>query len=97
MGLSLKSDDHRWLEYAILVMLRAQPRAAFEVARSYAAIRHLLDWPDVDPRSIGRRMSELKARGYIVPSGIRAIRPDGRTAEVMEVAFGVVIEERRYR
>ena len=85
------------LKHAILVMLRAAPRCAFEVALAYKRVAPTIGWPDVQPYSVHRRMSELKKAQLIVDTGERRPTPDGRVAAVMAVAPGVTIPPKEYK
>lgn len=96
-ALQLDPESVTDLKHAILVMLRAEPRAAFEVAIAYGKVGPTIGWPDVQLYSVHRRMSELKKDQLIYDTGKRRLTPDGRTAAVMAVTPGVTIPPKEYK
>lgn len=56
--------------------------AAFEVTEEYFSDRQARGWPNVQPYSIARRMSELHNEKRIRDTGERVPTPYGRTAAV---------------
>lgn len=96
-ALQLDPDKVTDVKHAILVMLRAAPRCAFEVAIAYGRVGPVIGWPDIQPYSVHRRMSELKKAQLIYDTGERRPTPDGRTAAVMAVTPGVTIPPKEYK
>ncbi len=60
--------------------------AVFEVTESYFEDRAARGWPEIQPYSIARRMSELHNDKLIFDTGDRVPTPFGRTAVVWAVA-----------
>jgi hypothetical protein len=96
-AMHLEPGDVSELKRSILLMLRAEPRAAFQIASAYTAVAPILGWPKVDPYSIHRRMSELKKDELIYDTGERRMSPRGHRAAVLAVKPGVTIYPKEYR
>lgn len=53
---------------------------------AYFRERDARGWPDIQPYSVARRMSELRGEGRVVDTGGRVMGPNGRNVAVWEVA-----------
>lgn len=75
------------VKIALMQLLRANgPKTAFELRTLYFDHRDWTFWPDVQPNTINRRISDLKNSGLVVDSGKRRKSPDDRKAIVWRAA-----------
>jgi hypothetical protein len=77
------SPDSRVIKGAILQLLRQHGgKTAFELRTLYreTRLRNDVDWPDCQPNTINRRVSDLANIGLVVDTGARRKTPDGRMA-----------------
>lgn len=90
-ALSVNSSAKERLFEAIITILTEESRAAFQVQETYFNLREANGWPDVQPHSVNRRMSDLHNAGRIRPVEVmgeqwRIPSPAGATATVWEVS-----------
>lgn len=77
------SPSSREIKSAILRLLRSDgPATAFELRDLYFANRVDEGWPDCQPNTINRRVSDLANMGFVVDTGERRKTPDRRLAIV---------------
>lgn len=76
------------IKSAIMQLLRAHgPKTAFELRDLYDLGRKMgHDWPDCQPNTINRRVSDLAGIGLVVDMKRRRPSPDGRKAIVWRAA-----------
>lgn len=78
----VKAAILRIIDEGIPRHLGGEGLAAFEVQDFYVRQRSIYGWPDVQPHSIPRRMSELHNEGRIHDTGERVPTPFGKNAVV---------------
>jgi hypothetical protein len=77
------SPSSREIKSAILRLLRSDgPATAFELRDLYFANRSHEGWPDCQPNTINRRVSDLANMGFVFDTQERRKSPDGRDAIV---------------
>ena len=74
---------------ALVELLREQSAAPFEAQMLYAHLRDVKGWPKIQPHSVNRRLSELKADGIVRGTGELIQSPDGRPAERLALTEAV--------
>ena len=77
------------LRDALEDLLREQSAAPFELQMLYGLMRDVKGWPAVQPHSVNRRLSEMKADGIVRGTGELIESPDGRPAERLALTEAV--------
>ena len=83
------SNNSKVIKSAIMQLLRWNgPRTAYELRELYFASSQwrVSEWPDCQPNTINRRVSDLANIGMVIATSRRRKSPDGREAIVWRAA-----------